>query len=204
MYKYVISSATTRFKEAFYMSILRQVRVATKSWSFRWVIWTKSYGMCPQCRPQSLCRSQSSLKKLSKLIGLNHTYIYIYKCRGCEKKIAVRSLQKRTHWPNTLKHSKLQGHQVQNESAHVTLNGIMLPKLQYVTWKTMKSREKSPSTNYCWKSATFTSLKTLKTSVSEKVKPWKCAASAKTKKSIKIHQEKVKPIKLEVMTSMYT
>lgn len=79
---------------------------------------------------------------------------------------AVRSLQKRTHWPNTLKHSKLQGHQVQNESSHVTLNGIMLPKLQYVTWKTMKSRENSPSTNYCWKSATFTSLKTLKTSVS--------------------------------------
>lgn len=31
-----------------------------------------------------------------------------------------------------------------------------------------------------------------------------CAASEKTKKSIKIHQEKVKPIELEVMTSMYT
>lgn len=156
----------------------------------------------------SATKPLSVTKLVEKVVQTNwpepHIYIYIYKCRGCEKKIAVRSLQKRTHWPNTLKHSKLQGHQVQNESAHVTLNGIMLPKLQYVTWKTMKSREKSPSTNYCWKSATFTSLKTLKTSVSEKVKPWKCAASAKTKKSIKIHQEKVKPIKLEVMTSMYT
>lgn len=64
------------------------VPVSTKSRSFRWVLWTKSYGTCPQCR------SQRALKKLSKfgaekVVQMN----WSWKLKKLSKIFAVRSLQ---------------------------------------------------------------------------------------------------------------